>query len=101
MIVIGQAVHIWTTRSTMQPVWHGLFSNHITIYGVICAVCSGLFFVYTPGVQVVAGTEGAPYHILLFGAALAVPLIVGWTEIRKWCLRSLSSENCLWRQFKI
>jgi magnesium-transporting ATPase (P-type) len=89
MIVIGQAVHIWTCRTTKISLFtHGFFTNSKTNVGVLVAVCLGIFIVYTPGIQQIV-MAGNPHSLpLLYGALLSVGCFFILTEGRKYLLRN-------------
>jgi magnesium-transporting ATPase (P-type) len=89
MIVIGQAVHIWTCRTTKISLFkHGFFSNSKTNVAVIVALCLGLFIVYTPGIQTVVMAYNPHSLPLLYGALVSIGCFFTLTEGRKWFIRN-------------
>jgi sodium/potassium-transporting ATPase subunit alpha len=93
MIVIGQAVHIWTCRTLTSSLFHhGFFTNIWTIFGVFIALCIGIFLVYCPGVQDVVMARNPPSLVILYGALLSIALIIPFTEGRKYLLCLLSPK---------
>jgi magnesium-transporting ATPase (P-type) len=94
MIVIGQAVHIWTCRTLTSSLFrHGFFSNIWTVYGVFVALSIGIFLVYCPGVQSVVMAGDPPSLLILYGALSSIALIIPFTEGRKY-LMALFSPKC-------
>jgi magnesium-transporting ATPase (P-type) len=89
MIVICQAVHIWTCRTTKISIFkHGLFTNSKTNVGVLVALCLGVFVVYTPGIQSIVLAYNPPSLPLLYGALVSIACLFPFTEGRKWFIRN-------------
>lgn len=89
MIVIGQAVHIWTCRTTKISLFqHGFFSNPKTNMAVIVALALGIIVVYTPGIQDIVMAYNPHSLPLLYGALLSAGCFFILTEGRKWLLRN-------------
>lgn len=88
MIVIGQAVHIWTCRTTKISLFqHGIFTNAKTNYAVLIALALGIIVVYTPGIQDIVMAYNPHSLPLLYGALLSAGCFLTLTEGRKWILR--------------
>lgn len=92
MIVIGQAIHIWTCRTLFSSIFHhGIFSNILTDCGVLIALSIAIIIVYTPGIQLVVSAWSPPSLIILYGSLLSIACIIPFTEGRKYLLRNYSS----------
>jgi magnesium-transporting ATPase (P-type) len=95
MIVIGQAIHIWTCRTSKISLFqHGVFTNPKTNIAVLVALSLGLIVVYTPGIQSVVMAYNPQSLTLLYGSLLSAFCFFVLTEGRKWLLRN--SPKTIW-----
>jgi sodium/potassium-transporting ATPase subunit alpha len=102
MIVIGQAIHIWTCRTIKTSIFtHGLFTNYKTNIAVIIALCIGMIVVYVPGIQLVTMAYNPPSLIMLYGTLIAIVALFGWTEYRKYLIRNSDPSSKTYRILKI
>lgn len=84
-VVICQAVHVWCCKTQKMSVFtHGIFStNKYMNYGVVIAVCLGIFVVYTPGIQYVTLSYNPMSIPMFFAALIAIVALFGYSELRK------------------
>lgn len=93
MIVIGQAVHIWTCRTTKVSLFtHGIFTNQQTNIAVVVAVCLGILVTYTPGIQYVVSADNPHSLPLLYGALISIGIFFVVTEGRKYIARNSQNQ---------
>jgi hypothetical protein len=118
-LVCGQACHIFQARTrykvihsyieklsnfyyylifrTVSLFAHGPFTNSMTNYGVLCAICISIIVVYVPGVNSIT-TCGTPDHQWIFnGVILNLVIQLTWTEWRKWFTRT--HPDSYWSKF--
>jgi sodium/potassium-transporting ATPase subunit alpha len=101
MVVIGQAIHIWTCRTVKTSIFvHGLFTNMVTNFGVFIALCLGLIVVYMPGVQTVSMSYNPPSLTMLYGSLICFVVMFSWTELRKYLIRTTESSSLIHRILK-
>jgi magnesium-transporting ATPase (P-type) len=87
-IVICQAVHVFACRTRVQSLFtHGFFANKYTNYGVVAAICMGVFVVYTPGLQYITLTFNPHSLPMLYVALIACGTILTYTELSKYWFR--------------
>jgi len=92
MVVIGQAVHIWTCRTIKVSLFdHGVFTNKQTNIAVVVAVCLGIIVTYTPGIQSIVLAYNPQSLPIFYGALLSVGCFFGLTEGRKYIARNYPS----------
>jgi len=93
MLVCCQSVHIWVCRTTTVSILkHGIFTNYITIFGVIVSIVISCLIAYLPALQVLLQCGPPPSIYIFVGSIISLLLLWGWSEMRKFIIRAFPSS---------
>ena len=95
MLVCCQAVHIWVCRTTTVSIFkHGIFTNYITILGVVVSIVISCLIAYLKPLQILLECGAPPSVYIFVGSIISLLLLWGWSETRKFILRTFPSSCC-------
>jgi len=88
-LIMCQFWHIWNCRTRSESIFvHGLFSNIVTVWGVMAELAIAVFIVYLPAFHAAEAFQTASLRALLWTPHLAFALyIFAYNETVKWAAR--------------
>jgi len=98
-LVLSQFGHIWMCKTTTQSIFsHGIFSNHITVYGTIIQVAILMIIIFVPYLQPFFNTYNLPsvFWTPIIGSIGCMWI---WGEGRRYLFRTLPKRHWFYKTF--